>query len=369
MSHPTGSSPPPWYMHLTLDLLLRVGSYTIFHPFVVSMLPLCLRALAAPYNSTSFMLTSAYAILVTLVHLLSLVNQRWAYGPPRKVKLLNEVVVVTGGASGLGRCIAEIYAMKGVGVAVMDVGVKEDGEREGVRWYNCDVGDSSLVRKTWQRINDDVGSPLGLPTILINNAAVVNGKPFLSLTEDEVEMTFRVNTLSHFHLTSLFLRPLIAKRSGGTLVTVSSILGRLGASNLTAYTGSKAAAIAFHTSLAAEIRDKPKIKTILVTPGQLDTVMFSHIRMDWLRNFFGPVTEVRELALQIVSTIDAGEGGTIAIPAYASWIAWQQILPKSIQNWLNRWSGVDTAIMAPEGPTVSKTEIRYSASEGESESD
>lgn len=160
MSQPAGSTPSPWYMHLTLDLLLHVGSYTIFHPFVASMLPLSLRALAAPLHSTSFILTSAYAVLVTLVYLLSSVNQRWAYGPPRKVKLLDEVVVVTGGVGGLGRCIAEIYAMKGVGVAVMDVGVKEDGEREGVRWYKCDVGDRSLVEKTWKRIQNDVGSPV-----------------------------------------------------------------------------------------------------------------------------------------------------------------------------------------------------------------
>ncbi|KAL8717130.1 MAG: hypothetical protein Q9225_005596 [Loekoesia sp. 1 TL-2023] len=363
MSSSTRSRPPPWYMHLTLDLLLHVGSYTIFHPFVASMLPLCLRALAAPYDSMSFILTSAYAVFVTLCHLLSSVNQRWAYGPPRKVKLLDEVVVVTGGANGLGRCIAEIYAMKGVGVAVMDVAVKEEGEREGVRWYKCDIGDRSMVQKAWQKINDD----LGTPTILINNAAVVNGKPFLALTGDEIEKTFRVNTLSHFHLASLFLRPLISKGTGGTLVTVSSILGRLGASNLAAYTGSKAAAIAFHTSLAAELRDNSKIKTVLVTPGQLDTEMFSHIKLDWFRNFFGPVIEVRELVMKIVDTIDAGEGGTIAMPAYARWIAWQQILPKSIQNWLKRWSGVDTAMMAPQEQAASKTVVRDSESESESD--
>ncbi|KAL9602690.1 MAG: hypothetical protein Q9219_001680 [cf. Caloplaca sp. 3 TL-2023] len=327
------------------------------------MLPLCLRALAASYNSTSFILTSTYAVTVALYHIFSSVNQRWAYGPSRKVKLLDEVVVVTGGASGLGRCIAEIYAMKGVGVAVLDVGVKEEGEREGVRWYKCDVGDNSAVQKTWKKINDD----LGAPTILVNNAAVVNGKSFLSLSEEEVEKTFRVNTLSHFHLASLFLRPLIANSRGGTLVTVSSILGRLGASNLTAYTASKAAAIAFHTSLAAEVRDTPKIKMILVTPGQLDTSMFSHIKLDWFRNFFGPIVEVRELATKIVDTVNAGEGGTIAMPAFARWLAWQQILPISIQNWLKRWSGVDTAMMAPSGQITDKIIIKDSESETESE--
>ncbi|KAL8963365.1 MAG: hypothetical protein Q9193_000362 [Seirophora villosa] len=386
MSPSLSSEPPRWYMYLNIDLLLHVGSYTIFHPFVAAMLPLCLRALAAPYESTSFILTSVYAILVSSCHLLSSVNQRWAYGPRRKVKLSSEVAVVTGGASGLGRCIVEIYAMKGVSVAAIDIDVKEEGEREGVWWYRCDVGDPSMVQKTWSRINHDPHSSshcgegdkitykelsiqLGMPTILINNAAIVNEKPFLSLTGDEVERTYRVNTLSHFNLASLFLRPLIADATGGTLVTVSSVLGRLGASNLTVYTGSKASAIAFHTSLAAELRSTPNIKTLLVTPGQLDTGMFSHIKLGRVRNFFGPVLEVRELAIKIVNTIDAGEGGTVALPAYARWIAWHQILPKAVQNWLKRCSGVDTAIGAPVEQVSSKTEVKNFQSESESESE
>ncbi|KAL8712625.1 MAG: hypothetical protein Q9220_003156 [cf. Caloplaca sp. 1 TL-2023] len=357
MPSSTSTAPPPWYRHLTIDLLLHVGSYTIFHPFVACMLPLCLRALAADYDSTSFILTSAYAIFAVSCYVFSSVNHRWAYGPPRKIKMLEEVVVITGGASGLGKCIAEIYALKGVGVAVMDVAVEEEGEKEGVRFYRCDVADKKMVEK------------LGTPTILINNAAVVNGKPFLELTEDEVEKTFAINTLAHFQLAKLFLRPLVAVGMGGTLVTVSSILGRLGASNLSAYTGSKAAAIAFHTSLAAELREVTNIKTVLVTPGQLDTGMFAHIKLDWIRNFFGPVVEVRELAIEIVRTIDAGEGGTIAMPFYAASLAWQQILPRGVQNWLKRWSGVDTAMMAPKTRSTEKTMIGDSESEGEYESD
>ncbi|KAL8893371.1 MAG: hypothetical protein Q9192_005337 [Flavoplaca navasiana] len=363
MSSPTS---PPWYTHLTLDLLLHVGSYTLYHPFVACLIPLCLRAMAAEYSSTSFIITSTYAAFVNICHLLSAVNQRWAYGPPRKVKSLDEIVVVTGGASGLGRCIAEIYAMKGTSVAVVDSAISqsEEGEREGIRWYTGDVGNTTMMEQVWGRISQD----LGTPTVLINNAAIVNGKPFLSLTAEEVEETFRVNTISHFHLTSLFLRPLIASKTPGTLVTVSSILGRLGASNLSVYTASKAATIAFHTSLAAELRSSsPQIKTILVTPGQLDTAMFSHIKLGWFRNFFGPVVEVRELAMKIVRTVEAGEGATIAVPFYASMIAWQQALPKALQDWSKRWSGVDTAMMAPRETIVDEKEVGESESGSESE--
>ncbi|KAL8807884.1 MAG: hypothetical protein Q9200_004497 [Gallowayella weberi] len=358
---------PPWYNHLTIDLLLHVGSYTLFHPFVAALLPLCLRALAAEYTSASFILTSVYAIFVVLCHVLSSVNQRWAYGPPRKVKPLDEVVVVTGGASGLGRCIAEIYAIKGTSVAVIDVGINEDSnvESEGVRLYRGDVGDRKAMENIWSRICSDIGTP----TILINNAAIVNGKPFLSLTAEEVDTTFGVNTIAHFHLSALFLRPLVATNTPGTLVTVSSILGRLGASNLSVYTASKASAIAFHTSLAAELRSSsPHIKSVLVTPGQLDTAMFGHIRLDWFRNFFGPVVEVRELAMKIVTMVDAGEGGTIAVPFFASALAWQQILPRGVQYWLKRWSGIDTAMMAPVQEAMPSEKL-IQDSEGENESE
>ena len=144
---------------MTLDLLLCVFSNSIFHPFVAWMIPLCLRAQATPYTAPSFVYTTAYASLLTLLYFLSILNQRIAYGKPRDIDLTDEVIVITGGASGLGLCIAEIYGMRGASVAVMDV--KEVGEKlgaEGVEFYKCDVGNSGQVDKVWAQIVKDVGS-------------------------------------------------------------------------------------------------------------------------------------------------------------------------------------------------------------------
>lgn len=252
-----------------------------------------------------------------------------------------EVVVVTGGGRGLGECVAEIYGIKGTNVAVLDLEVeKGQGEREGVRMYKCDVGNRAEVERVWARVVAD----LGTPTVLINNAAVVHGKRFLDLTMEDVERTFRTNTLSHYHLASLFLPPLLSRPGGGTLVTVSSVLARLGASQLSDYTASKAALLAFHASLSAELATTPNIKTILVTPGQLDTGLFAGVRVGWVGRFFGPVVEVRELAVKLVAMIDSGEGGVLAVPAYARWIAWMGVLPAGLQKVLRDWSGVDRAM-------------------------
>ena len=88
------------------------------------------------------------------------------------------------------------------------------------------------------------------------------------------------------------------------------------------------------------------IKTILVAPGTLSTPLFAGLRQNRIRDFFGPTVDVRELAMKIIWMIDQGEGGVIAMPAYARWIAWLGVLPAGLQK-LARWSsGVDEAMQA-----------------------
>lgn len=287
---------------------------------------------------------------MSLYRILEVWNRRIAYGIPREIDWEDEVVVITGGVGGLGGCLAEIFALRGVGVAVLDVAVDgthiQDGEdKEGVRYYHCDVDYYDQVEKVWKRVVKD----LGTPTILINNAAVVNGRPFLEQTREEVEKTFRVNTLSHYQLTRLFLSSLLGRPSGGTLVTISSVLAHLGASHLSAYTASKAALLAYHASLTAELAETARqIKTVLVAPGQLDTQLFGSIKLrGWWRNFFGPVVGAGEVAVRIVEMIDRGEGGVVSEPAYARWIAWLGVLPVGVQKVVRGWSGVDDAFSSP----------------------
>lgn len=353
-AQPPRSSPTP--TPLTVDLLLHVLSRTLFHPFLAALLPLCLRALAAPYNSTSFILTSAFAACVCSYRVLQNVNTRVAYGEPREINWEDEVVVITGGVGGLGACLAEIFALRGVGVAVLDIevppkwatdeglakGPADGEEKEGVRFYYCDVGNHEQVERVWGRVVKDVGTP----TVLINNAAVVNGKGLMEQSSEEVERTFRINTLSHYHLNKLFLRPIMEKSShGGTIVTVSSVLAHLGAAHLSAYTASKAALLAYNASLTFELASKaPQVKTIIVTPGQLDTQMFGNVKLrGWWRNFLGPVIGAGQVAVKIVEMIDTGNGGVVSEPVYARWIAWLSVLPAGLQRLAKSWAGMDDA--------------------------
>ena len=70
--------------------------------------------------------------------------------------LSEEVIVITGGASGLGLLIAEVYGMRGATVAVLDVKDLESGDARGVSHYRCNVGDKDQVAKAAIDIERDV---------------------------------------------------------------------------------------------------------------------------------------------------------------------------------------------------------------------
>ena len=131
----------------------------------------------------------------------------------------------------------------------------------------------------------------------------------------------------------------------GTIVTVSSVLGHLGAANLSAYTASKAALLALHSSLRAELAQHPhgqEIKTILVTPGQMSTQMFAGVKTP--SSFLAPLLAPVDVAKEIISMIEKGDGGEVAVPLYSRYIQVLGVLPVGIQAMIRRWSGVDKAL-------------------------
>src|ERR1700748_3418245 len=107
-----------WNTYLTLDLIIYCARRTVLQPFFAWMLPLSLRAITIPYSHISFQLTAAYASFLTFFWFLASLNQKLAFGSSREVDISEEIVVVTGGAKGLGQTIADFYRMKGATVVV-----------------------------------------------------------------------------------------------------------------------------------------------------------------------------------------------------------------------------------------------------------
>lgn len=325
-----------WFAPLSIDLLVKVLNVTFLHPFVCWMIPLCFRAQTVRWDAPRMLGAFAWATLITLSWMASVINQRIAHGLPRDVDLSEEVIVITGGASGLGMLVAEVYGMRGASVAVLDVNDMENGEARGVTHYKCDVGDKKQVAKAAAEIERD----LGKPTVLINNAAVVIGKSLLNLSLEEIDTSLATNLLGPFYCLKTFLPAILRGGRGGTIVNISSVIGHLGAAQLTDYAAAKAGLTALHRSLTAELRQThPEIRTVLITPGQLSTPLFYGVQTP--SSFFAPVVEPVDVAKEIIAAIDNGRGATVGMPLYARWVDWYNVLPVGLQIVARTVAGVD----------------------------
>ncbi|KEQ74260.1 NAD(P)-binding protein [Aureobasidium namibiae CBS 147.97] len=352
--YPLTLSPTPPTPTLSLDYCLHVLSF-LFPPlpylysFALSYI-LSLHAINHPTTVTSALTCFIIAVWYTSLYTLSALNTRLGNGRSRAVVWREQIAVVTGGAGGLGWLMAKLLELRGAEVVVWDVREPDEwagADEGGVRWMSVDVGDVDAVEKAYKRVCHEVGTP----TILINNAGIVNGLPLLSLSASQISRCFHINTLSHFYTCRTFLPSILSSPNGGTIVTVSSVLGHLGASHLTDYTASKAALLAFHTSLRSEIAQLAEhasypgahnTKMILVKPGQLSTAMFSTLKSP--SEFFGPVVQARDLAREVVDAIEQGGNGVVSMPMYAWLIEWLGVLPILLQRAARWMSGVDGAM-------------------------
>ncbi|KAL4727398.1 hypothetical protein ACLX1H_006310 [Fusarium chlamydosporum] len=328
---PTQYPRPPqresWFAPLSIDLVLKVLNTTLLHPFVCWIIPLCFRAQTVKWEAPPMVAAIAWATIITLFWMANVINQRIAHGIPREVDLSEEVIVITGGASGLGLLIAEVYGMRGATVAVLDVNGMENTEARGVTYYKCDVGNKDEVAKVALEIEKD----LGTPTVLINNAAIVIGKNLLDLSMDEIDKSLTTNLLGPFYCLKTFLPAIIRGGNGGTIVNISSVIGTVGAAQLTDYAAAKAGLTALHRSLTAELREShPEIRTVLVTPGQVSTPLFYGVQTP--NSFLAPVVEPVDVTKEIVAAIDSGRGATVAMPLYARWIDWINVMPVGVQT-------------------------------------
>ncbi|EFQ29935.1 short chain dehydrogenase [Colletotrichum graminicola] len=339
MDYPRPPQNGSWFAPLSIDLLVKVFKVTFFHPFISWIIPLCFRAQARPWDDPLMVGAIVWAAFITLCWMANVIDQRIAYGLPREVDLSEEVIVITGGASGVGLLIAEVYGMRGATVAVLDVNEMENGEARGVTFYKCDVTDKAQVARVAAEIEKD----LGAPTVLINNAAIVKGKSLLDLEFEDIDKSITTNLTAHFYTLKTFLPPMIRAGNGGTIVTMSSVLGHLGAASLTDYTAAKAGVTALHKSLTAELATShPDIRTILVEPGQLSTPLFYGVQTP--HAFIAPIVEPVDVCKEIIAAIDAGRSAHVAMPLYARWIHWYNVLPPSVQQLARKLARVDTSM-------------------------
>ncbi len=164
-----------------------------------------------------------------------------------------KVAVVTGGAQGIGKCIAEEFAKRGAHVCVIDV---KDNP-----YF---VGDLSK-KKDIERFAAKVSKEYGHVDYLINNAAPLM-KGITECTYEEFEYAQRVGVTAAFYLSKLFL-PIFSP--GGSIINISSSRDRMSQPETESYTAAKGGIAALTHALAASLAGKVRVNSI--SPGWIDT--------------------------------------------------------------------------------------------------
>ena len=214
---------------------------------------------------------------------------------PRNGRVAGKVALVTGGASGLGRESAMLFASEGAKVAVTDINL-DAGQRvaeeigEGTIFLALDVTDEAQ----WVAAIDATVQAFGGLHILLNSAGIG-----LTKTVEELEL----EEWRHLHavdLDSVFLGckhaiPVMARSGGGSIVNISSIAGIIAGHNMAAYNSAKAAVRHLSKSVALHCARKGyNIRCNSVHPAFIDTPI-----LDRHKARFGEVEALAKFARQI----------------------------------------------------------------------
>ncbi|QYB06615.1 SDR family oxidoreductase [Rhodococcus sp. USK10] len=186
----------------------------------------------------------------------------------------NNIAVVTGAGSGIGRAIALALAEQGDRVVVADLDLqaaeKTAAERPDRLFpMTVDVADRTQV----DALRDRVTTEVGVANILVNAAGWDRTDQFLNATTEFAEKVVAINYLGPVHMCSAFLPGMVEAGGGGRVVNLASDAGRVGSAGESIYAGAKGGVIALSKSLAREMA-RHGINVNCVCPGPTDTPLF-----------------------------------------------------------------------------------------------
>lgn len=185
-----------------------------------------------------------------------------------------EVAIITGGAQGIGKAIAEEFCAEGAISVLFDINqekgeacvaeIKETGGN--ARFVQCDI---TNVREIERHVKS-VAEEYGRIDILVNNAGILHTTPIEDITEEEWDRMMAINLKSVFFMSQKVL-PYFRKQKGGKVVNISSLAGRMGGiANGLGYTASKAGIIGLTYGFANRLAGE-NINVNAIAPGTTAT--------------------------------------------------------------------------------------------------
>ena len=187
-------------------------------------------------------------------------------------------VVITGGSRGIGAATVELFAARGDRVTFLyeknHTAAKAVADKTGAAAICCDVADGEAVNRAFSQIGD--------VDILVCNAGTMYFGLLSQMAEDEWNRLFAVNVGGIYHCVNAAM-PSFLKTHRGSIVTVASMWGQVGASCEAAYSATKGAVIALTKALAKELGPSG-IRVNCVAPGVINTDMVQVLGQETLRD-------------------------------------------------------------------------------------
>jgi NAD(P)-dependent dehydrogenase (short-subunit alcohol dehydrogenase family) len=210
-----------------------------------------------------------------------------------------KIVVVTGAANGIGKCVSETYAQRGATVVLADKD-KLMGEKVEASII-ADKGKALFVKTDVSSPQDidnlfkTVAMTFGKIDILINNAGVSRWKSPYELSVEEWDEIIHTNLRSIF-LCSREAARMMCKNGGGSIINIASTRALMSEPHTEAYAASKGGVLALTHALAASFASD-KIQVNAISPGWIETGDYNGLRQeDHLQHFSGRVGRPEDIA-------------------------------------------------------------------------
>lgn len=252
-------------------------------------------------------------------------------------------VLITGGASGIGRIMGRICLEKGASNLIVwdinqanidkteaelsDVRPAEAGVSKGqIHSYIVNVSDPQAIKSAYEKVKSEVGDV----DILVNCAGIVRGNnTFDKQTVQDIDLTMDINANAPMYV-ALAVLPDMLRRDRGHICNIASAAGMLGVPKLSVYCASKWAVIGWTESMRVELKQaRSHVRVTSVAPYFINTGMF-----DGVNSKVFPILDPEKTAAKIIRAVEVGKSFRGIPFAYHFIRIWQGLLPNFLFDFI-----------------------------------
>ena len=196
------------------------------------------------------------------------------------MRLQDKVAIITGAAKGLGGEMAQLFAREGAKVIAADM-MPLTYEAENVEFYQLNVTDSAACEALFNYAKDKFGRI----DVLVNNAGITKDSMTRKMTDDQWDAVLAVNLKGVFNLTR-HIGPYMQAQGGGSIISISSVVGVFGNIGQANYAATKAGIIGLTKTWAKEFALKGgNVRVNAIAPGYTMTDILKTVPQDLLDKF------------------------------------------------------------------------------------